>query len=304
MLIDVHQVVEPGPAFVADRVVRRELDACVLLAGALRPSPLVEAAGCSVLDFYLTPDSTVLGLWIDRLTELEPVEADEIPLRIVHGRTNPVPRNPGGAALLGLRIVQEAGEYRGPAGVARDACEGLDPDATILLADAGRYIATSLEPMLRAHRERRAGVTVACNADRTPAGVYLIQRRTLDLVPRAGFVDLKEQWLRRALEGGVGVWTHVLGGVGAGAGSLPIRTRPRGGAVVAPGAAVAPGAYAADCIIMPGARVEAGAVVARSVVGPGALVASGAEVIDEVFVSGRTGVGEGGGRRVVSGGVR
>ena len=208
----------------------------------------------------------------------------------------------------------ESREYRGPAGVAKDACERYAPDATIVLVEGARCVTCSLLGLLADHAASGAAVTVGCNADGSPAGVYAIRRSSLDLVPKGGFMDLKEQWLNRLIGSGADVRVHVLrGGIG-----MPLRTleqylaavgemndwseskvhldhdaeacdrqRTRH-AVVHEGAKVGEGAVLIDSVVMPGATIGAGAVVARSLVCEGAVVPAGAEIVEGV-VAGRGG---------------
>ena len=67
------------------------LAACLLLAGGLKPSPLVSQTGGSVLDLYLRPGCTVMGLWLDRFQELA-AHIGQLPdIRVVHGAATPPP---------------------------------------------------------------------------------------------------------------------------------------------------------------------------------------------------------------------
>jgi len=209
------------------------------------------------------------------------------------------------------RVVTPAG-LRGPAGSVYDICVDLPSEAHVLVLEGNRYLTRGLDAFLRCHRENGADVTVACNPDRTPAGMYLLRRRTLDLVQDRGFVDLKEQWLKKVAQNNFGVRIHHLGAGQA----FPLRSwrQFRGAARVAQGlpfavrflsepdrlnnsghagpvdvlrivsdsAVVADDAIVADSIVLDDARVDAGAVVVRSLIGPGAVVARGRRVVDQI----------------------
>lgn len=293
-----------------------EVAAVVLLAGGLKPSPLVQAVGRSVLDLNLTPDRTLLELWVAALDgPLWP--ASRAPkVYVVCGGNTPNPEPPTIGGGLDVVIQHDRKTFRGPAGAVLDVTEDLAPGDTILVAEGHRTPLDSIDDFLLAHASGGADASVAVNPDGSPAGVYALRRRTLDQVTRVGFMDLKEQWLNKAVSTGVRVRALRLPAPG----SLPLRTREQflfaamslSGAetrdrlpactildpsraneqapfrVLAAGGCIGPGAVVVDSVIMPEAEVGAGAVVVRSLVCPGAKVQPGAEVVDAVVT--RTGV--------------
>jgi hypothetical protein len=290
---------------------RLDLAACVLLAGGLRPSALVAATGCSVLDLSLTPQRTVLECWIDRLTECTDPLRRPVPIRIVHDAILPPPW-PGARRAADVIVEQEPKALRGPAGVIRDLCLGYGADRHVIVAEAARYVGGSLLPLLLDHVRHGADVTVAANADGTPAGLYAIRCGTLGLIPAVGFVDLKEQWLRRAVAAGLDVRVHEIGGPGA----LPLRSRRQmlraavvantaasvetggpeaasaergsGLRVICTGSLIGPGAVVEGSIVMPGATIGSNAVVVRSIVAPNARVEPRTDIVDAVVHAGAT----------------
>ncbi len=282
-------VVSAGREPTAKTAERLNLAAFILLAGGLRPSPLMKATGRSVLDLSLTPDRTVLDCWVDRLTETAP----DVPIRIVHDAILPTPwpaRHAGGRVL----IEKEPKSLRGPAGVIGDLCRGYGPRQCVIVAEAARYAGCSLRPLIEEHVRLGADVTVAANADGTPAGIYAIRVGSLDLVPAVGFMDLKEQWLRRAIDAGLDVRVHDVDPPGL----LPLRTRRQflraaavaNASVDAPiichGSFVAAGATVERSVIMPGATVGSDAIVVRSVVAPNCHIESGTDIVDTVVHAG------------------
>jgi glycosyltransferase involved in cell wall biosynthesis len=262
-----------------------DIAASILLAGGLRPSPLAAAAGCSVLDLWPTADQTVLDCWLDRIAEVAAELTRAIPVRIVHDANSPPPW-PGSRACGHLIIEQEPRPLRGPAGLLRDLCRDYGPHEHALVVESARLLTCPLAPMLDRHTRQAADVTVAANPDGSPAGVYLVRCGVLDLVPAAGFVDLKEQWLPRAVADGLNVRVHELEGPGA----LPLRTRaqfldaaaPSGSRVVCPGGFIGPDASVTGSIVMPGAVVGPMASVVRSLLCPGSQVRAGANIVDSV----------------------
>ncbi len=293
-----------------------KLAACVLLTGGPRPSPLAMEAGCSVLDLSLTPTRTVLGLWIERLTEVSPLSGPRMELRVIHDEKSPEPMLLSDPGPLEVRIGHERRSYRGPAGITKDECADLEEEETVLVVEGGRLAGCSLAPMLTHHAAMGADITVGSNPDGSTSGLYVVRVGSLGLVPKNGFVDLKEQWLQRALATGlrVGVFRNPAPG------ALLLRTRqqfleaartingfqgplesvmervgkpePRGRdgrSVVSRSATVAPGAVVVDSVVMDEATVAAGAVVARSLVCPRAVVGADETIVDGVVT--RNGVG-------------
>jgi len=276
--------------------------AAIILAGGLRPSPLARAAGRSVLDLHLTESGAVLDAWTAHVEALAGARREPIPVRVLCDKTGEAPSQPTAPSELApVAFEREASGYRGPAGALRDACDGYQPDDCLLVIEGARWVTGSLLDLAQFHDARAADITVGCDQSDRPTGVYLVRAATLqDLVPARGFMDLKEQWLARATDAGLGVWVHRSS---AGS-SIPLRTRTQflaaaaaatrieGGAsenqgqggfrVIAAGARVATDSVIADSVVMPDAEVGSAAVVARSIVCPGARVASGTEVVDQV----------------------
>lgn len=288
----------------------RRLVGCCLLDGGVRPSPLVEQTGRSVLDLNLGPERRLLDVWIDALSDLA-FDVDRPVLRVLHGGDVPAPSHrPEG--VLRIEITPDSDSYRGPAGVVRDAMWDLEPDTEFLVCEAGRYIATGLPELLECHRGTGADVTIAREASGSPAGLLVVSRATLDHVADRGFVDLKEQWLGKIIGKGAKVMVCDLP---AGA-ALSIRTRldllqaarieagsadptafrdgpdlsartrlarrVQAGWAVSPRARVSESAVVARSIVMEGAVIGDDAVVSSSVVMPGAVVAPGSMVMDRV----------------------
>lgn len=264
----------------------------VLLAGGPTPAPLAAATGLSLLDLHVTADHSVLEHWLDRIERLGEWLGGGFEVRVIYDGRSPRPSDPVLKRPFIVRIEEESGRFRGPAGIVRDACADLLEDGTVLVIEAGRYLAGTLDGLVVSHGASGAEVTVAANPDGSPAGVYAVRRQTLNLAPKVGFTDLKEQWLQSVLSRGLEVQAHELREPGC----LGLRTREQflaaaavagpmvsGGSVVSTGAEVSDSAALVDSVVMPGARVGARAVVARSVLCPGAEVEPDAEVVDAAF---------------------
>jgi len=288
----------------------RGIDAVVLLAGGLRPSPLIQGTGLSVLDLPLRCDTTVLDHWVSVLSQLA-VGASRPIRSAVIAYTSNSPQPSLGDYLTGLpnlRFVCDQTGLRGPAGTARDICQHFDDDSTVFLGEAARFITSDLRGFLKSHETSDADVTVGCEPDGRPAGIYLTRNRALKSVPTEGFMDLKEQWLSKALIEGqrVRVWTfsqissyplrnwdQFLDAVrvathGEGRAEIGPNRRFRmdfgrtdGNTIIQmPGVEIGQGAFIRDSVLMPGSIVDDETIVVRSYIGPGVHIKRGERVID------------------------
>ncbi|TVQ58849.1 MAG: hypothetical protein EA379_12505 [Phycisphaerales bacterium] len=272
-----------------------DLALCVVLGGGLQSSPLQSLCHISVLDLPITPGVSVLDHVLGRVEEAHAAASRSLPVRVVYGDPVPRPSKPAARQGLEIEIVREANRWRGPAGVLLDVCDHLPSDANILVIEGARWYGAPIGPLVEAHAQRGAEVTIAQAADRSPAGVYVIRRSSLDPTPRLGFMDLKEQLLGRLLAEGRRIVVHTL----ATPGTMPLRSLEgylRAGRVASgssgewsvldPDCEVGEGAVVVSSVIMRGARIEPGAVVARSIVLEGAVIQSGAETVDSVVQPG------------------
>lgn len=295
-----------GPAHVAELPTGDlPIDFAVVLAGGLRPSPLLAVLDRSPIDLWIRPDESVLDTWIDRIRDATAGRQRPLPVRIAVNNAVPAawPRE-----TEGVTVERDPGVYRGPAGVVRDLSRHLPADRHILVVESARYLDGSLTSIIADHLAADASVTVGRNPDGSPAGVYVIRRDALDVVPPAGYCDLKEQMLPRVQAAGGLVLIHRLEGRGA----MPLRTRdqlisaahiarqrtvrPGLGAidhpgapirVVCRGAMVGPDACIFDSIVMPGAYVGPRSTVVRSIVGPETVVPPDVDLVDCVLHAGR-----------------
>lgn len=240
---------------------------------------------------------SVLEHVLGRVAELSIGSDRPLPVRVVFGEPVPAPAAPRPRVGLEISIVTEPQRWRGPAGLLLDLCTDLPGDALILVLEGARWFGTSLSPLLIQHRRHTPDVTIATTHDSTPAGAYVVRRSALELVPRLGFLDLKEQLFGKLLAGRGRLSVHPLEHAGA----APLRTLPdflaaacsAGGnppswSLIDPTAEVDPSAVIISSVIMRGARVGPDTLVARSLVLDGGVVKAGAETVDSVVQPGGT----------------
>jgi NDP-sugar pyrophosphorylase family protein len=109
---------------------------------------------------------------------------------------------------------------RGTAGCVRDAALSGDSE-TYVVADGAAIPNVVLATLLTTHRRSGAAATVVVYstprgggrpASHTPAGVYVFERRVLELVPRRGFCDIKEHLIPNLVKAGERVMTYASEG--------------------------------------------------------------------------------------------
>jgi NDP-sugar pyrophosphorylase family protein len=110
------------------------------------------------------------------------------------------------AGLHGLdATVREDLTPRGPAGCVRDAALHSDADA-FLVIEGSVVVTIDLGRLLSHHRATRAAVTIVVQPPQAgapgtraelPAGIYVFDRSVLDVIPTAGFYDIKESLIPR-----------------------------------------------------------------------------------------------------------
>ena len=267
---------------------------CVLLlAGGLRTTPLEQEAGLPTLMLSAAQDLTLLDEWIETTREVT-----ETPLRLLTRNTQL-----RGMAPPSVTVARDSDDYRGAAGAVRDAAADIDTaTATLIVCEGRRRPPVSLSDVLSDHISNKRDVTITCSRSGEFLGVYAICAQLLrDSVATVGFVDLKEQWLKRAKDGGASIGVARLQPkrpsleildredllASAGVTAPPLRFRDvegfeGGSAVVGRTATVHATARVRDSIIMNAARVDEGAVVYRSVLGPAACVRAGEVVVNRV----------------------
>jgi hypothetical protein len=274
----------------------RRLRAVVLLDGTVRRSPFAEALDRSLLELPIAAGQTLLDLWRREVAQLaESLELPDLRCRIMVGHTTRAPALRWQDREAAFSAEADPSSLRGTGGVLRDLAEAHDDDDLLLVANAVQLLIQPLHVLAEEMGNRGGDVTVAANGDGTPSSLALISCRALRLLPRLGFVDLKEQGLplmSRSLE-----VTTLWHSSGCG---LPIRTprdylsavrahqrvaagKPpmlqpfeehwqRSFSLVEEGALVSGDATLHDTVVLRGAQVGAGTLVADSILCAGASV--------------------------------
>lgn len=289
-----------GPAASLSR-----LRALVLLGGSVRPSPLAQVSGRSVLDLPLDENGTVLNHWIENAAELaKAVGLDKLPVRVLVNQSSPEPTSAAPKHYGAFRVERDASEFRGTGGVLRDLATDYGDDDLILVANAAQVLLDPLPTIVAAMTRKPGDVAVISHEDGTPSGLMLITCKTLRAIADTGYVDMKEQALPQiALRHEVRVVRRRRPT------GLPIRTvedfvqalrlhhRRRQGkpfvadplaedwspafAIIEPGATVDATARVHDSVVLANGTVEPGAVLVRCVVCAGGVVRRDTTAVDQ-----------------------
>ena len=110
---------------------------------------------------------------------------------------------------------------RGAAGCVRDAALASDSQ-TFVITDGASMPDVDLDELLCVHAESGAAATVVVHQEprrpgqaalQVPAGVYVFDRRVIELIPRHGFVDIKEHLIPNLARAGEPIATFAVTGV-------------------------------------------------------------------------------------------
>ncbi|MEP0843244.1 MAG: NDP-sugar synthase [Phycisphaerae bacterium] len=221
----------------------------------------------------------------------------------------------GDGSRLGMALdFYEDVMPRGPAGCARDAAQHRNADLYVVI-EGTLLPRIELGALLAAHRDSCSAVTVVASRrggngdDRLePAGIYVISRPALELVPPKGYQDIKEMWIPRLYQHGFR--TKVFAAAEA---TLPVRGvadyrgalvhvlseiertaewgrgyRRSGSALLHPSAQVAASVrLSGQVLIGPCATIEARAtILGPTILGPNAQVGASAVLSEMIAWSG------------------
>lgn len=125
----------------------------------------------------------------------------------------------GDGGTMGLRIdYYEDVMPRGPAGCVCDAASGRAEDVFVVIEGA-LLPRTDLRQIVQAHIDSRSTMTIVAIEQEpflgaavqlTPAGIYVLSRSALSLVPDRGFQDIKEMWIPRLYQHRCRITPHIV----------------------------------------------------------------------------------------------
>ncbi len=264
---------------------RGRLRGLVLLGGGVRPTPLATAIGRSVLDLPLGNGKTVLGRWLDEAAEVSRLLGiDHLPVRLLMDLGAAEPRS---VPMDRYRMERDQSEYRGTGGLLANIAVEYDDDDMLLVGNAAQVLLDPLTALYTSLQKTRGVIAVVGHRDGEPSGLMLVTCRALRLIPKTGFVDMKEQALpsiaskydvrvvqcRRPTGLPIRLLSDYIAALRAlhqpvrGATTDPLAEDWKSTfAIVEPGAVVASSARIHDSVVLAGGVVEADAVVVRSVI--------------------------------------
>ena len=282
------------------------LRAVVVLAGAMRRSPLRRAAGRCMLNLPVTSERTILDCWRDQITALaKAFQFDRLPVRVMIDQATPCATQRSWPGPVDLHIERDPLAYRGTGGLLRDVTEHYGDNELILVAQAPQLLLDPLPPIAEALATTDGDVRLLTRHDGSPGGIMLMRCGVLRQIPAIGFIDLKEQALPSIAEahrvtatrwrGRAGVPIRTMSGYLDALRAyhrqlrdLPITEDPLHEdwqptfRILEQGAIVDKSAVVHDSVILRDAVIGSGSVIVRSVVGGGGLVATEESVVDRV----------------------
>ena len=289
-----------------------KLRGLVLLGGGVRSTTLASALDRNVLDLPVGKGKTMLTRWLDEAASVaQMLEMDHLPVRLLLDNNALTPRSAVEYSCVGVRYQMErdSAEFRGTGGLLGNIAVDYEDDDLILVGNAVQVLLDPLSALLTSLRKTRGTVGLIGHRDGEPSNLMLINCRALRVIPKVGFVDMKEQALpiisssfdvrvvqcRRP----TGLTIRTLSDYIAALRALhqPVRataTDPWAESwqstfsIVENGATVSPSARIHDSVILSGGTVEPGSVVVRSVVT--GTVKHDRKIVDQcVGANGKTG---------------
>jgi len=286
-----------------------------MLAGGLRPAPLVQHLEIPLLCLPLGPRGTLLGAWLTAIgrtpgcTDVHVVVNTDKDVQAIQGLDDiDVPDN--GAHVA---ISAEVASWRGTGGLVRDLTRDGSADSVVVALEAHCLPPASLEALFRGLDDDQADAVVGTGPGGEPTGLYAFKHEAISSVPALGYFDLKEQLFPRLHEQG-----RPARVVATGRGVIRVRERsgyldavrtslaatgPRcssqatvspsarieGPCIIEPEVVIEAGAVVNESVVLAGARVCEEAVVSRSVVPAGAVISAGTRLIGDILPMSATG---------------
>ncbi len=297
--------VTPVTSAAASEALRR-VRGLVLLGGSVRPTPLRASIGRSVLDLPVDEHGSILNHWLRHAADISQRLglSSTLPVRVLVNQKSREPVSVNLQHYQTLRVERDLSEFRGTGGVLGDLSGGYEDDDVIIVANAAQILLEPLHDLAAALAGMGGDVAIVAHDDGTPSGVMLVRCKTLRIIPKTGFVDMKEQALPiiaskfdvrvldRAQSTGLPVRSladyvaamrrHHRHRAGLATTSDPLAEDWRPSfAIVEDGATVDPTARVHDSVVLSGGVVEAHAVVVRSVVCPGGVVRRDRSAVDQ-----------------------
>jgi len=279
------------------------ISTALILSGGLKSPDLMNRFGWPLSCLPQTKNAHVIDTWSEAFRGLG---LDE---NSVYVMTDALGKSLWARSDRSPNLIEDQAPYRGPAGVLLDAFEHIGLDRPCVIIEHSRMLESPglLAGLVESHKSGGQAITVATNPNGTFSGILIADPEPIKIIPRIGFMDIKEQWLPAAHTNGLSVarvpldgWSYQIrsrsayltairkiGGFGTPldqgviARSIGKMMNTRyGGGLITDGAHVDASASIAHSVVCPGAVVGARAIVVRSIIGPGAGVMNDAVVVD------------------------
>ncbi len=177
----------------------------VILVGGSGPSLLRSSFGMPVCLLPMPHASSLLAAWVELLNTIPSISNitvvtgrdDDLPM--IQETIDRLPRREG----CSLRAMIDRNEHRGTAGNVADAVREDRTDNDVLVIEGASLAPDDIDAIMDKdiHDEAVDGIFLRTPTSE-PAGLVLLKKRVLDLVPDVGFFDLKEQLVQKVVSSG------------------------------------------------------------------------------------------------------
>ena len=177
----------------------------VILVGGSGPSLLRSSFGMPVCLLPMPHAASLLAAWVELLDKNRSISNITIvtgrrdDLSMIQEAIDRMPRREG----CSLRAMIDRNEHRGTAGCVADAMRDDTMDDDLLVIEGASLAPEKIDSIMDEgmHDDSVEGVFMRTPTSE-PAGLFLLKRRVLDLVPDVGFFDLKEQLAQKVVSSG------------------------------------------------------------------------------------------------------
>ena len=280
----------------------------IILVGGSGPSLLRSQFGMPVC-LLPTPDApSLVAAWVELVKQLDQVTD----ITVVTGRPEDLPKIEEQLGsipnFLGypLEVTTDKNEHRGTAGTLRDTILERDGENDILVIEGTTIPPRNIQVVsdVRIDGDDVDGAIIK-TPQSEPAGMIILKKRVLELVPEVGFFDLKEQLIPKVISDGNRVVVQQIedrlrrittvedyldhmadfSGQGASRGELEPSIHETAqidptavltsSVLVCKGVQVGPGAIIDQAVLLEGSQIGANALVTRSIVKPNTQIQAG-----------------------------
>jgi hypothetical protein len=177
----------------------------IILVGGSGPSLLRSQFGMPVCLLPTPTAPSMVAAWVELVMQLDHVTD----ITVVTGRPEDLPKIDEQLGSIPsflsypLEVTTDKNEHRGTAGTLRDTILERDNMNDLLVIEGTTIPPNNIQVVAEADIDEEGIDGVMIKTPRSePAGMIILKRKVLQLIPKVGFFDLKEQLLPKVLSDG------------------------------------------------------------------------------------------------------